>query len=168
MIREETSLMTGDRPGNGHPPVDLTGMPEPARPDVKSPEASAMSSRRQFSTEYKLKILGEAAKCTQPGEIKALLRREGLYSSYLTAWRRQRDEGALDVPNSEQGRTANRTHDVLLEENRRLQRVNAELQSRLRQAEVVIEVQRKVAEIVGVLLKTVDYEELSGQVTSSC
>ena len=127
-----------------------------------------MSSRRQFSMEYKLKILEEAAKCTQPGEIKALLRREGLYSSYLTAWRRQRDEGALDVPNAEEARTANRTHEMLLEENRRLQRANAELQSRLRQAEVVIEVQRKVAEIVGVLLKTVDYEQLNEQMTSSC
>jgi len=127
-----------------------------------------MPSRRQFSAEYKLRILEEAAKCTQPGEIKALLRREGLYSSYLTAWRRQRDEGALDAPNSEEGRTANRTNELLLEENRRLQQANAELQSRLRQAEVVIEVQRKVAEIVGVLLKTVDYEELTGQMTSSC
>jgi len=168
MIRGETSLMTGDRPGNGHPPVHQTGVPEAARPDVPSPEASAMPSRRQFSAEYKLRILEEAAKCTQPGEIKALLRREGLYSSYLTAWRRQRDEGALDAPNSEEGRTANRTHELLLEENRRLQQANAELQSRLRQAEVVIEVQRKVAEIVGVLLKTVDYEELTGQMTSSC
>jgi len=168
MIRGETSLMTGDRSGNGHPPVHLTGVPEAARPDVPSPEASAMPSRRQFSAEYKLRILEEAAKCTQPGEIKALLRREGLYSSYLTAWRRQRDEGALDAPNSEEGRTANRTNELLLEENRRLQQANAELQSRLRQAEVVIEVQRKVAEIVGVLLKTVDYEELTGQMTSSC
>lgn len=127
-----------------------------------------MPSRRQFSAEYKLKILEEAAKCTQPGEIKALLRREGLYSSYLTAWRRQRDEGALDAPKPEEGRTANRTQEMLLEENRRLQRANAELQARLRQAEVVIEVQRKVAEIVGVLLKTVDYDELNGQLTSSC
>jgi len=127
-----------------------------------------MPARRQFSAEYKLKILQEAEKCTQPGEVKALLRREGLYSSYLTAWRRQRDEGALNAPESRDGLPSSRTHEMLLEENRRLQQVIEDLQSRLRQAEVVVEVQRKVAEMVGVLLKTVNYEELDSHAPSSC
>jgi len=127
-----------------------------------------MPSRRRFSAEYKLKILEEAEKCIQPGEVKALLRREGLYSSYLTAWRRQRDEGTLGPPNPNEGGPSDRTHEMLLEENRRLQRANEELQTRLRQAEVVIEVQKKVTEMVGVLLKTIDYETLNEQVTSSC
>ena len=59
------------------------------------PEVTPKAKRRRFSAEYKLRILAEADGCTQPGEIGALLRREGLYSSHLTTWRRQRDEGQL-------------------------------------------------------------------------
>jgi transposase-like protein len=121
-----------------------------------------MPARRQFSNEYKVKILQEADQCTRPGEVKALLEREGLYSSYLTAWRRQRDEGALSPSkhNGNKNRKPNAAHDLLLEENRRLQQVNEDLRSRLRQAEVVIEVQKKVAAMVGALLKTIDSQDV--------
>ena len=55
------------------------------------PEVVPQAKRRRFSAEYKLRVLAEADSCTRPGEIGALLRREGLYSSHLTTWRRQRD-----------------------------------------------------------------------------
>jgi len=58
-------------------------------------EVTAKARRRQFTAEYKLKVLAEAEACTKPGEIGALLRREGLYSSHLVEWRRARDSGAL-------------------------------------------------------------------------
>ena len=60
------------------------------------PEVAEKPKRRRFSAEYRLRIVREADACKEPGEIGALLRREGLYSSLLTAWRRQRDEGALE------------------------------------------------------------------------
>lgn len=128
-----------------------------------------MPARRRFTAEYKLKILQEAARCTQPGEVKALLDREGLYSSYLTAWRRQQENGALSRPADSEHpsppppsptSTPGVPSEILLEENRRLQQANERLHARLRQAEVTIEVQKKVAEIVGVLLKSIDYEEV--------
>jgi len=140
-------------------------LPETERLEKPNPEASAMPGRRRFSAEYKLKILREASKCTQPGEVKALLKREGLYSSYLTAWRRQQEEGALAPPTVDDNPSST-THSspaanqVLMEENRRLQRANEDLQTRLRQAQVVIEVQKKVAEIVSSLLKTIEAEEV--------
>jgi hypothetical protein len=71
---------------------DAGGMSTP--PD---PEVPAKARRRRFSAEYKLAILREADACTQPGEVGALLRREGLYSSHLVDWRRQRDAGALQA-----------------------------------------------------------------------
>jgi transposase len=60
---------------------------------VSDPEVVPQAKRRRFSAKYKLRILEEAEACREPGEIGALLRREGLYSSYLTAWRRQREQG---------------------------------------------------------------------------
>ncbi len=62
---------------------------------IPNPEVPAQAKRRKFSGEYKRRILEEADKCTEPGEIGALLRREGLYSSNLTKWRRQRKAGGL-------------------------------------------------------------------------
>src|ERR1041384_1236006 len=72
--------------------VDPGAMPSPPDPEV--PEKAR---RRRFSAEYKLAILGEADRCTEPGQIGALLRRERLYSSHLVDWRRQRDAGALQA-----------------------------------------------------------------------
>ena len=65
---------------------------------------SPRPSRRSFSAEYKLRILRQAEACTRPGEIGALLRREGLYTSHLTAWRKQRDAGALEALGRPRGR----------------------------------------------------------------
>ena len=108
------------------------------------------ASRRRFDAAYKLRILEEADRCTEPGQLGELLRREGLYSSHLTTWRRQRDEGALNgLREKKRGRKPKRrdAKDLELE---RLRRENQKLEDRLRQAETIIEVQKKVSEILGI------------------
>ena len=114
--------------------------------EVPDPEVVSRAKRRQFSAKYKLDILTEADQCSQRGEIGALLRREGLYSSHLTTWRKQRDQGQL------QGLTPQkrgRKPDPQAAELARLQRENAQLRRRLEQAELIIDVQKKVAQMLG-------------------
>ncbi|CAN5867101.1 hypothetical protein BH23GEM3_BH23GEM3_15160 [soil metagenome] len=116
---------------------------------VPNPELVERPQRRRFSAEYKLRILQEADACSRPGEIGALLRREGLYTSHLSAWRRQRDEGALRALARPRGRR--KPHP--------LERENAELRHRMERAEAelakahkVIEVQGNVCALLGELL----------------
>jgi transposase-like protein len=124
------------------------------RPD---PEVLENPQRRRFTADYKARILQAADACTEPGEIGALLRREGLYSSCLTSWRKQRKEGALTgLTPKRRGRK--RQKDPLTEEIACLRRENLRLQEKLRQAEVIIEVQKKVSEILGVPLQTPENE----------
>ena len=107
------------------------------RPD---PEVSEHPTRRRFTKEYKRRILAEADQATEPGAIGALLRREGLYSSRLTVWRRQRANGELDGPKA----SGQRVPDPHVPEIARLRKQNKRLQARLARAERVIEVQGKV------------------------
>lgn len=72
--------------------------------DLPDPELVEKAKRRRFSARYKLRILQEAEACTKHGELGALLRREGLYTSHLSAWRKQRDEGALQALGKSRGR----------------------------------------------------------------
>ena len=114
--------------------------------EVPDPEVIAQAKRRQFSARYKLRILTEADQCTQRGEIGALLRREGLYSSHLTTWRRQRERGQLEgLTSQKRGRKA----DPQGVELARLQRENERLKTRLEQAETIIEVQKKLSQMLG-------------------
>jgi len=107
------------------------------------PEVPDKAQRRRFSAKYKLKILQQADECTQPGELGALLRREGLYSSYLGKWRLQRDEGVFGaLTPKKRGRKAAKK-DPLEAENARLRRENEKLQQRLAKAELIIDVQKK-------------------------
>ena len=99
--------------------------------------------RRRFTVQYKAKILAEADACTEAGQLGELLRREGLYSSHLTTWRRQRDKGALaGLTPKQRGRKA-RPKNPLADEVAQLQRENKRLQEQLRQAELIIDVQKK-------------------------
>jgi len=114
--------------------------------EVPDPEVVPRAKRRQFSAEYKLRIVTEADQCSQRGEIGALLRREGLYSSHLTTWRKQRDRGQLEgLTPQKRGRKPNPQAAELA----RLQRENAQLRRRLEQAELIIDVQKKVAQMLG-------------------
>ena len=110
------------------------------------PEVMPQAKRRRFGAEYKLRVLAEADSCTQHGEIGALLRREGLYSSHLTTWRKQREEGQLQgLSGSKRGRKAERHAAELA----RLRRENEQLQARLQQAETIIDVQKKLCGLLG-------------------
>jgi transposase-like protein len=123
------------------------------------PEVPAKAKRRRFSAQYKLEILREADTCTQPGEIGALLRREGLYSSHLVDWRRQRDAGALQALARRRGRAR---VDPATGELARLRRDNQRLQTRLDQAQRIIEIQGKVSELLGIPLDPASDDNESG------
>ena len=110
------------------------------------PQVVPKARRRQFSAQYKLRILDEADNCTERGGVGALLRREGLYSSHLTDWRRQRDRGALE---GLRGQKRGRKPDPQGAEIARLQRENEQLSMRLERAEKIIEVQKKLAQLLG-------------------
>ncbi len=128
------------------------------RPVPPDPEVPAQAVRRRYSAEYKLEILSQADRCSQLGEISALLRREGLYSSLLTTWRRQRDEGALEgLHPRKRGRKAV-PQNPLARRVAELERENRRLGRRLQQAETIIGVQKKVAEILGIPLNHPDSE----------
>jgi transposase len=117
-------------------------------PKVSDPEVIARPRRRSFTAEYRLRILKEADACTQPGEIGALLRREGLYSSHLVDWRRQREMGALQALSTKRGRKAKHpaeTEVALLRER------NVKLEAELAKARLIIDVQEKVSALLGVV-----------------
>ena len=114
--------------------------------DQPDPEVRPKARHRQYTAEYKKRILDEADACTTATERGALVRREGLYSSHLFAWRRQRAQGALDglTPKKRGPKT-----DPLATENARLQREIERLQAQLQRAETIIEVQKKLSQLLG-------------------
>jgi transposase len=121
-----------------------------AREGVPDPELVERAKRRRFTAEYKLRILRDAEACTRPGEIGALLRREGLYTSHLTAWRKQRDAGALEALDRPRGRRPADPRDARIAAlERRAERAEAELVK----ARMVIEVQGNVSALLGELLE---------------
>jgi transposase-like protein len=116
-----------------------------AAPD---PEVRAVAKRRNFTAAYKLAVLAEADRASGSGEIGALLRREGLYSSHLTTWRRERDAGALEALGRRRGRKAKMTPEA-----RRvaaLEAQNARLRRELEQARLIVEVQKKLCTLLGI------------------
>lgn len=123
-----------------------------------NPEVVARAKRRRFDAEYKQRILAEADKAKEePGGIGALLRREGLYSSHLVTWRQERAAGILHAL-TPQKRGPKSKRGPLDEENQKLRRDNQRLTEQLRKAEIVIDVQKKVAALLGWPLATTDEE----------
>ena len=108
-------------------------------------EVKTKGKRRVMTAAYKARILRQADACTKPGEIGALLRREGLYSSHLTTWRQKRDEGLAPQKRGRKKDPATAER----HENAKLQREIERLSERLRHAELIIEVQKKVAALLG-------------------
>lgn len=122
---------------------EMNGKESEKKPNT---EVVAKAKRRQYTAEYKLRILRELDSSTAAGATGALLRREGIYSSHLTVWRRQRERGELDgLANQKRGPKA----DPQAAELSRLESENERLRERLRQAELIIEVQKKVSQLLG-------------------
>ena len=119
------------------------------RPVVPDPEVPEKARRRRFKAAYKLEILQAADGCSEPGEIGALLRREGLYSSHLSKWRRQRDTGALEGLRPRKRGRKPRPVDPQAKRITQLERENERLQRKLEQAEIIIDVQKKLSRILG-------------------
>lgn len=118
------------------------------------PEVFERAMRRRFTAEYKLRILKLADSCTEPGSLGALLRREGLYASNLKTWRRQRDEGTLEALSpKKRGRKAIERNPLALEVEQ-LRRQNEKLSKRLRHAEIIIDFQKKVSQMLGITLES--------------
>ena len=136
-----------------------TVAPEPLAPPRPDPEVVANAKRRTFTAESKLRILAEAdAAAAQPGAIGALQRREGLYSSHLVTWRREREAGMLKglTPHKRGPKSKRNPQD---EEMEKLRRENQRLTEQLRKAEIVIDVQKKVGALLGWPLPKADPEE---------
>jgi len=113
------------------------------------PEVTEQAKRRRFTTEYKLRILREADACKGDGDVGALLRREGLYSSQLAAWRRQRDETAkAGLKARKRGPKTTAVGPRV----KQLERENARLRRRLEEAEAIIDVQKKLSKLLGISL----------------
>ena len=121
------------------------------------PEVSARPRRRWFAAEFKMGILDEVDRVDEPGAVGAILRREGLYSSHLTQWRKERLRGTLSALSKKRGRKP--TKNPLADENERLRKELARAKRELEQAKLVIEVQKKVASLLGIPLKTLDDDE---------
>jgi len=118
------------------------------------PEVLAKAQRRQFTADYKRRILAAADSTKEPGGIGALLRSEGLYSSHLTHWRQQRDRGLVPRQRGPQSK-----RDPLFDEVRKLKQDNGLLTQRLARAELIIDVQKKVSSLLGIPLATVGNDE---------
>ena len=129
-----------------------------SRPD---PEVVAKAKRRTYTAEYKQRILEEAeVAAAMRGGLGALLRREGLYSSLLTYWRRERAQGILEAL-TPQKRGPKSKRNPMEEENQKLRRQNARLTEDLRKAHIIIDVQKKVAALLGNPIPEQDPEEKS-------
>jgi hypothetical protein len=133
----------------GEVEVALSLDPPPRREEGGDPEIAAVARRRRFTTQYKLSVLREADRCRKPGELGALVRREGLYSSHLVTWREARRRGELTahrVP--KRGRRADPDR-ALKARIAQLEREIERLQAKLEQAEGLIEVQKKLSVLLG-------------------
>jgi transposase-like protein len=108
----------------------------------ESAEVSEKATRRRYSREYKERMISEAERCTQPGELGGLLRREGLYSGAINRWRKELQESPLSSSKKPKRK------ETPSQENARLRRQNASLKEKLRKAEIIIEVQKKVSEMI--------------------
>jgi transposase-like protein len=125
--------------------MNVTG---PAR-EVPDPAVEAKPQRRRFTAEYKLRVLREVERAKAPGDIGAILRREGLYSSHLVSWRRERDRVATaGLAARKRGPTA-QVKDPRVTQ---LEREMARLRRRNQQVETLLEIQKKASELLGIPL----------------
>lgn len=158
--RSEPECTTGANGGGRGtpPPPRVTAAPDP--------EVVERPVRRTFTADYKRRILAEADAATDHGAIGRILRREGLYASHLVSWRKKRDKAARAAlePNKRGPKAAEKN--PLQGENAQLKRENARLQKKLRTAEVIIDLQKKVSQILGITLPVLEQIDDDDEVTS--
>ncbi len=116
-------------------------------------EVTAKPTRRRYTADYKHRILREADTCTRPGELGAFLRREGLYSSNLTVWRKQRERREIEGLSQKKRGPLPKEKSPLAAKVATLERENRRLKARAERAEGLVELQKKVSEILGIELK---------------
>ena len=152
MINEPNTVSPGPREGpearSAAGPSRGAGAPTP------DPEVAAKPRRRRFTAEYRLRILEEAERCTKSGEVGQLLRREGLYSSHLTAWRKARRDGALRGLASKKRGAKAKARNPLEPKVRELESQVARLEKELHKAHTILDVQEKVAGLLGFSLES--------------
>ena len=139
---EGTRRATGDAPMAGGRDSFISSPPDPEVPEKKP--------RRNFTAKYKLRILSEADACTQQGQLGVLLRREGLYSSNLATWRRQREKGLLKAMTPKKRGRKRKEKNPLTKKVAQLEKENRRLQQKLKKTELIIEAQKKMSEILGI------------------
>ena len=121
-------------------------------------EVTAKAKRRRFTAEYKVRILREADGCNKTGEIGSLLRREGLYSSHLLSWRGQAQRGELAALAPQKRGPKPKEVDERDKELAALRRENARLMRRAERAEAIVEVQKKLSQLLGIPLPETEDE----------
>ena len=146
----EPERSEGERNGGANNAASSPGAPDP--------EVSAKPKRRQFTAAYKARIVEEVQQCTEQGQIGVILRREGLYSSAITLWRRQYQSGALRaLKDDKRGRRT--TRDTRDQELERQRREIDHLNKKLHKAELIIDIQKKVAALLGNPIETLPNDE---------
>jgi transposase len=164
-LKRETRMVAPERsegelgePSRSGGATILMAPATPADSTVANPEVSDKAVRRRFSAKYKRHILQEADQCGSGG-IAALMRREGLYSSHLTTWRKQRETGEIaGLEPRKRGKKA-LPRNPLTGEVEQLRRETQRLQKRLRQAETIIDVQKKLCELLGLTVPPIEQNE---------
>ncbi len=146
-MKQETGFLAAAEPAEER--SDEAG--SAAAPD---PEVAAKPKRRQFTAEYRLRILEEVDRCTELGEVGQLLRREGLYSSHLTAWRKARRHGALRGLAAKKRGAKPKPRNPLEPKVRQLEAQVVRLEEELRKAHTILDVQEKVAGLLGFSLES--------------
>ena len=125
---------------------------------IPDPEVPEKKPRRRFTASYKLRILQEVENCTEPGGVGKILRREGLYSSNLSDWRRARDKGLLDAMSPRKRGRKPKEKNPLADEVAKLQKEKLKLEQKLKQAELIIAAQKKISQILGIQQNLDDIE----------
>ncbi len=149
-MKQETGFLAGAERAEER--SDEAGSTAAAAPP--DPEMAAKPKRRQFTAEYRLRILEEVERCTKPGEVGQLLRREGLYSSHLTAWRKARRSGALRGLASKKRGAKPKARNPLEPKVRQLEAKVEHLEKELHKAHTILDVQEKVAGLLGFSLES--------------
>jgi transposase len=140
-------------------PLSLVNHDNNGKATCADPEVLEKPVRRQFTAAYKLEMVEAAERCSELGQIGALLRREGLYSSQLSTWRNQRQQGQLQaLSDNKRGRKTTIPHPVQ-QELEQLRRENQRLRHKMQQAELIIDIQKKASQLMGISLSPINRDE---------